>query len=142
MQKPTIGAEHGRVPEVTSGDLNNPANPELLWLHHAANGGSRGDSSASRAIRGGQLKAQGVRAGVADLFLPMQAHRVHLNGLYIEMKKPDEKPKRANSKGGLSDDQLAFRDFVTEQGYSWHVCYSWREAADVIIHYFMLKGNP
>lgn len=35
--------------------------PELKWLHAIANGGARGDNEKSRAIRGGQLKAEGVK---------------------------------------------------------------------------------
>ena len=46
--------------------------PELRWLHHIPNGGSRGDDAKSRAIRGGQLKAQGVRTGVSDVSLPVK----------------------------------------------------------------------
>ena len=62
--------------------------PELRWLHHIPNGGSRGDTAQGRQIRGAQLKAQGVRTGVADLCLPVK--RGAYSGLYIEMKKPAE----------------------------------------------------
>lgn len=110
--------------------------PELRWLHHIPNGGSRGDDAKSRAIRGGQMKAQGVRQGVADLSLPVR--RGAWSGLYIEMKKPDEKPKREGSKGGVSDEQNEFGEFVKQQGFGWIVCYSWREAAEIIELY--LKG--
>ena len=107
--------------------------PELRWLHHIPNGGSRGDSAQSRAIRGGQLKAQGVRTGVADLCLPVR--RGEFSGLYIEMKKPAEKPVKATSKGGVSDEQAEFGAFVKAQGFSWCVCYSWEEAAEVLQQY-------
>lgn len=107
--------------------------PELRWLHHIPNGGSRGDSSQSRAIRGGQLKAQGVRQGVADLSLPVR--RGAWSGLYIEMKRPCEKPKRESSKGGVSDEQAEFGAFVMSQGFGWCVCYSWEEAAKIIEAY-------
>lgn len=119
--------------------------PELKWLHHIPNGGSRGDNAESRAIRGGQLKAQGVRVGVADLFLPVPIYEqsevdsqlmiVKWCGLYIEMKKPSEKPKREGSKGGVSDEQAEFGEFVKAKGYGWIVCYSWEEAAEVIEKY-------
>lgn len=107
--------------------------PELKWLHHIPNGGSRGDDERSRAIRGGQLKAQGVRTGVADLCLPVR--RGQWSGLYIEMKKPSEKPKREGSKGGVSDEQAEFGKFVQAQGFGWCVCYSWQDAAEVIEKY-------
>ena len=79
------------------------------------------------------MKAQGVRQGVADLSLPVR--RGAWSGLYIEMKKPDEKPKREGSKGGVSDEQNEFGEFVKAQGFGWIVCYSWREAAEVIEKY-------
>lgn len=107
--------------------------PELALLFHIPNGGSRGDSAKTRAIHGAALKADGVRPGVPDLFLPVARHGVH--GLFIEMKKPSAKPKRQGSKGGLSDEQLAFRDAVHGQGYGWSVCYSWEEARDILVRY-------
>ena len=111
--------------------------PELRWLHHIANGGSRGDSVASRAIRGAQLKAQGVRPGVADVCLPVR--RGKYSGLYIEMKKPSENPKREGSKGGVSDEQAEFGAFVKAQGFGWCVCYSWEEASAAIVQYLEWK---
>ena len=107
--------------------------PELRWLHHIPNGGSRGDDAKSRAIRGSQMKAQGVRTGVADVCLPVR--RGGWSGLYIEMKKPSEKPVKATSKGGVSDDQAEFGAFVQSQGFGWIVCYSWEDAAAVIEQY-------
>lgn len=107
--------------------------PELRWLHHIPNGGSRGNDVKSRAIRGGQLKAQGVKAGVADVCLPVK--RGSYSGLYIEMKKPSEKPKREGSKGGVSNDQAEFGAFVKTQCFGWCVCYSWNEASEIIEQY-------
>jgi len=112
--------------------------PELRWLHHIPNGGSRGDNAQSRAIRGGQLKAQGVRTGVSDVSLPVK--RGPYSGLYIEMKKPAEKPKREGSKGGVSDEQAEFGAFVQSQGFGFVVCYSWEEAAKIIEQYLTYGG--
>jgi hypothetical protein len=112
-------------------DAATPAIPALKWFHAIPNGGARGDGR-SGAIRGGHLKAEGVRSGVADTFLPLP--RGGYAGLYIELKKPTEKPK-VKGKGGLSDEQLEFRDYVQSAGYGWVVCYSWREAADVLRMY-------
>ena len=109
--------------------------PELRWFHAVANGGSRGDNKRSAMIRGGQLKAQGVKAGVSDTFLPVK--RGEWSGLYIEMKKPSERPKRGGS-GGVSDEQAAFGLFVQAQGFGFVVCYGWDEAARVLEQY--LKG--
>jgi hypothetical protein len=108
-----------------------PAVPELEWYHAIPNGGARGDKRTA-VIRGAGLKAEGVRSGVADTFLPVQ--RGGYPGLYIELKKPSERPKRGGS-GGLSEEQLAFKAFVRSQGYGWCVCYGWREAASVLRQY-------
>jgi hypothetical protein len=115
-----------------------PTVPALAWFHAIPNGGSRGDNAKSRAIRGGQMKAEGVRTGVADTFLPWPIAGYH--GLYIEMKKPSEKPKKESSKGGLSDEQIAFSYHARAVGYGWCVCYSWREAADMLRGYIEYKG--
>lgn len=75
--------------------------PELDLLYHVPNGGSRNPIEAAR------LKAQGVKAGVPDLVLPVARGKHH--GLYIELKR---------QKGGrLSDDQKKWLDELTEQGY-------------------------
>lgn len=105
----------------------------LQWIHAIPNGGARGDDAKTRAIRGGALKAEGVRSGVPDVFLPWPAHG--WMGLYIEMKKPDQKPVKATSKGGLSDEQIEFGDYAKSVGYGWVVCYSWRDAANAIRQY-------
>lgn len=112
--------------------LNIRTYPELKWMHHIPNGGSRGNDKRSAMIRGAQLKQQGVKIGVADIFLPVK--RGDFSGLYIEMKKPDQKPKR-DGKGGVSDEQQEFGDFVREQCFGWSVCYSWNEAAELIESY-------
>lgn len=104
-----------------------PAVPALEWFHAIHNQG-HGDK-----VRGANAKAEGVRKGVADTFLPVR--RGAWSGLYIEMKKPSEKPVKATSKGGVSDDQAEFGAFVKSQGFGWIVCYSWEEAAEVLTQY-------
>ena len=110
--------------------------PALHWFHAIPNGGSRGDDSKSRAIRGGQLKAEGQRNGVFDTFWPHP--RGGFAGLYIEMKKSSLKPKREGSAGGLSDEQIAFGNFAHAQGYCVRVAYTWREAVEIIKWYLTL----
>jgi hypothetical protein len=107
--------------------------PELRWLHSSTYGTMLGDNATARAIRGGRAKAQGMRAGVADIFLPVK--RGNYSGLYIEQKRPGVKPKREGSKGGLSDEQILFRDFVQSQSFGWAVSYSWENSRDLIIQY-------
>lgn len=53
--------------------------PELRLLYHVPNGGSRNRIEAAR------LQAQGVKAGVPDLCLPVARGKYH--GLYIELKR-------------------------------------------------------
>ena len=88
---------------------------DLTWLHAVPNGGSRGDTDKSRMIQGGKMKAEGVLSGVADVVLPIprlatatlqtmfgSATPFHgvLCGLYIEMKKPAERPNVKAAKAG------------------------------------------
>jgi len=107
--------------------------PALEWLHAVPNGGSRGNDAKTRAIRGGQLKAEGVKRGVADIFLPWASANCH--GLYIEMKKPSVKPKREGGKGGLSNDQIKFKNYCHSIDFGFVTCYSWKEAAIVLRTY-------
>ena len=113
--------------------LNAERWPELRWFHAVANGGSRGDNKRSAMIRGGQLKAQGVKAGISDTFLPVK--RGAWSGLYIELKKPSERPKREGSRGGVTDEQAEFGVFVMTQGFGFVVCYGWDEAARIVEQY-------
>lgn len=128
--------------EYSSNFLNKPTPatkpiPELKWIHAIHNQG-HGD-----AVRGAKAKAEGVKAGVADIFWPYQTRNVRFfnkfaitfNGLYIEMKKPSEKPKKETSKGGLSAEQIEFKEFVLLNDYKWCVCYSWQEAVAALKEY-------
>ena len=99
--------------------------PELRWLHAVPNGGSRGDNEKSRKIRGGQMKAEGLRDGVADIFWPVT--RFPFPGLYIEMKTPT---------GAIRPSQREFRTFVMSQGYAHSYERSWRSAAELIKFYY------
>lgn len=110
-----------------------PKVPALEWFHAIPNGGSRGDDDKSRKIRGAQLKAEGVRQGVADCFLPWPSGEWH--GLYIEMKKPTERPKSETAKGGVSDEQRRFGEYAKRVGYGWAVCYDWEQAASYLRSY-------
>lgn len=111
--------------------------PDLKWFHAIPNGGSRGDDEKTRAIRGGRLKAMGVRDGVSDMLLPCR--RGPYCGLYIELKRPELKPKREGSKGGASDAQLEFGSYVKTQGYGFIVVYGWQEAVKVLEEYLNYK---
>ena len=105
----------------------------LFWA--TPNGGSR------NAIEAANLKKEGVRAGVPDLFIarPVWKHElVELNGereflslmvcagLFIEMK---------SSKGICSNAQNDIISKLRERGYRCEVCYSAYEAIKVIDEY-------
>jgi len=104
--------------------------PELRWFHAIPNGGLRDKVTA------GKLKAEGLKPGISDTMLPVK--RSVYSGLYLEMKKPSEKPVKATSKGGVSDDQKEFGEFVTTQGFYFEVCYSWEEAWSCLMWYLAL----
>lgn len=97
---------------------------ETEWLYHVPNGRDRNPIDAA------MLKAEGVKAGVADLELPCS--RRGFAGLHIEMKKPSE---RTAKNGGLSDKQITFCEFVHKEGRKVTACYSWEEAFTVIRWY-------
>lgn len=93
--------------------------PELALMHHIPNGGKRGKAEAAR------FKAQGVKAGVPDIFLPCARGQYH--GLYIELKRV---------KGGrVSASQEEFIKSLRLQGYRVEVCFGMEQAQKVIVEY-------
>lgn len=100
-----------------------PLFPELALLHHIPNGGFRSKKTAAL------LKAQGVKAGVPDLCLPVARNGYH--GLYIELKR---------RKGGVkSEAQKGWLDALNAQGYLAVTCPGAVYAMEAIIQY--LKGD-
>ncbi len=100
--------------------------PELEWMHAIPNGGKRD------AVTAAKLKQSGVKAGVADVCLPVPSKGFH--GLYIEFKKPSLKSEK-NDEAGASEEQLSFKDFVVAYGYKWAIAYSYEEAKQIVIDY-------
>lgn len=92
--------------------------PELQLLFHVPNGGYRSTATA------GRMKAEGVKAGVPDLFLPVARQGYH--GLFIEMKAGRNKPTAY---------QTQWLENLSNQGYLAVVCYGWEEAAKVLTEY-------
>lgn len=97
--------------------------PELDLLFAIPNGGHR------NKLTGARLKAEGVKAGVSDLFLSVA--RWGLHGLYIEMKQ--------ESKGKLSPAQQTWRDLVQEQGYGFVCCHGAAEAIEALSVYLGIE---
>ena len=92
--------------------------PELELMFAVPNGGSR------HALEAVNLKRQGVRAGVPDIFLP--AGKKGFNGLFIEMK---------SEKGRVSEHQAWYIQKLREQWYKVEVCYSAESAINAIKQY-------
>lgn len=96
--------------------------PVLHWLHAIPNGGKREPREAAR------LKAQGVKAGVSDIFLPLPMSGYH--GLYVEVKR-----RKQDGTSKVSKKQKLFHVDMIAQGYRCEVCYGANEAIDIIKEY-------
>lgn len=103
--------------------------PELALMFHVPNGGSRHQIEAAR------LKAQGVKPGVPDIFLPVPRGGYH--GLYIELKRRDKRLSK------ISNAQKIWLTALGGQGYKCLVCFGADEAEREITNYLRLKrkGN-
>ena len=88
-------------------------------MYAIPNGGRRD------AATGARLKAEGVLAGVPDVFLACP--RTPYAGLYIELKR--------KAGGRASPAQKAMLATLEESGYAVAVCYGWRQAASCIEAY-------
>lgn len=95
--------------------------PDLKWMFAIPNGGTRNPREARN------LKRQGVKAGVSDIFLPLPRGKYH--GLFIEMKVKGNKP---------TEKQLDFLKYAQEWGYMVKVAYGFREAQKTILDYLNL----
>lgn len=82
------------------------------------NGGARHIGTALK------LKAEGVTAGVSDLFLMIPNGEKH--GLFLEMKQKD---------GKLQQNQIDFLNLAESMGYGAEVAYGFEEAQKIIQKY-------
>ena len=92
--------------------------PELELLFAIPNGGHRHPGVARK------LQAEGVRAGIPDLYLPVARGGAY--GLWIEMKV---------SGGKLSRRQEITLVKLRDQGYTACVCYGWEDAVRTLTDY-------
>lgn len=92
-------------------------------LFHIPNGGLRNLKTAVR------LKAEGVKPGVADLFLAMPNNNWH--GLFIEMKR-----QYGNSQTVL---QKEFQVAIEKQNYRYLLARGWENAKNGILEYLKEK---
>jgi hypothetical protein len=82
-------------------------------------------------------KAEGVKAGVFDIFLPVPKEAYGIEpcgymqldycGLYIELKRKDG--------GKASTEQLDFQNDMHQAGYKAEICHGWEAARDCILEY-------
>lgn len=105
--------------------------PELRWLHSTLNGAPLSKSVAAR------LKAEGLVAGVPDMFLDVPRGCYH--GLRLELKVPRIQGSRGEytttQAGKLSEEQDAWLTHYHEQGYCARVAYGWTHAKQLIEDY-------
>lgn len=103
------------------GTLN--AEPTLSKMFAIPNGGKRD------AITATKLKAEGVKPGVSDIFLPVP--KGGFCGLFIELKKIG---------GRASPEQKEFITAMQELGYGAVVVQGWQECVNTIRSYYQQKG--
>nr|WP_110461497.1 VRR-NUC domain-containing protein [Ruminiclostridium sufflavum] len=98
--------------------------PELELMYHIPNGGKRNITTAKR------LKAEGVKAGVPDICLPVPRGVYH--GLYIELKA---------GRNITTEKQDEWLEALDSNGYFTAVCYGWEKASKVITNYLKNGGS-
>lgn len=96
--------------------------PELKLLYAVPNGGHRHKAVA------GKLKAEGLKAGVPDIVLPVARGGYH--ALYIELKVGKNKP---------TPEQAEWLKRLYQAGNKATVCYGWDSAKETIERYLALK---
>lgn len=112
---------------------------ELRSMFAIANGGLRHKATA------GRLKAEGVKSGVSDIFLPVPrwlpdgsttfnggVKYKAQHGLFIEMK-----PLKT---GRATDEQEQFIALMKSRGYAATLCRGWIEATETIKAYLELPS--
>ena len=96
--------------------------PELALIYAVPNGGQRHIAVAAK------LKAEGVRAGVPDICLPVARGGYH--ALYVELKAP---------KGRCSPAQIEWQGKLSAAGNHAVTCWGWESARDAIVRYLNLR---
>ena len=99
--------------------LREQQHPELALIHSIPN---------EATYRNGRLRAMGVKPGVPDLHLPVARGGFH--GLWLELKRPGEKPR---------PEQVYWHAALTAAGHRVVVCYTAETAMAEILAYLNLK---
>ena len=98
--------------------------PDLALLFAIPHGGQRHKLVAAK------LRAEGVRPGVPDLFLP--APRGPHHGLFVEMKR--------TAGSAVSAVQKVWHRELAARGYHVVVCRGWEQAQAAILEYLCMTG--
>ncbi len=104
--------------------MNEGRHPALIWLHSSLNGIVIPAEPKTRARIINRMKAEGMKRGIPDLFLPCSKRGYH--GLYIEMKTEE---------GRLTPEQKDFLAYAEAAGYLDLVCRGADEAIEQIEWY-------
>lgn len=102
--------------------------PQLKWLHAIHNQGR--EAGEAGKIRGANAKAEGVKAGVWDMFLPVPTTYA---GFYLELKV---------GKNTTSPVQNEFGEDMRAVGYATEVAWGWLEARNKLLAYLGLPLYP
>ena len=97
--------------------------PELRFMFAIPNGGWRAKTTAK------WLKAEGLKAGALDIFLPVPRSDFH--GLFIEMKYGPNQ---------LTAEQNYYAAFLTYQGYLVEACWGFDKAVAIVEGYMVLEA--
>ena len=97
--------------------------PQLKWMFYIPNEGKRSKAT------GGRMRSEGMKSGVADIFLPAPSGEYH--GLFIELKRL--------RRGKRTEKQEEFIAAMNAAGYCACFCAGWMAAAEVIVGY--LEGD-
>lgn len=103
--------------------LNENKYPFLRFIFAIPNGGARHIKVAMK------MKAEGVKRGVPDIFIPM--HNIaNLNGCFLETK---------SEKGKLSKEQEEYMNYLVLADYDYNVCKSVEELVSATENYLNIK---
>lgn len=119
----SVGTEHAhQVALFCWAALNFSKYPDLRLMFAIPVGGLRNKITAAN------LKAEGAKAGVPDIFLPTPRGTYH--GLFIELKVGTNPASPA---------QKEWMKALKAQGYGGCVCVGWECARDTILNYLNWK---
>ena len=117
------GTEHGHQTALFIWAAQNfDKYPQLRYMFAIPNGGQR------HAAVAGKLKAEGVKAGVPDIFLavPIRKGEYHQCGLFIELKI---------GRNTATEEQKQWLKMLNQSNYTAIVCHGWEQARDIILEY-------